>query len=80
LVAAAALASGDSPDQTAARVFDILGKPVSLLVWLLEKIFKLSASSSAGLWFLFHFAYWMVIGALLGWVVGILRSSVLGDE
>ena len=80
LIALIALASGDSPNQTSAHVFDILGKPVALFVWLLEKVFGLSKAGSAGLWFLFHFVYWMLLGALAGWGVGIVRSKAAGDE
>jgi hypothetical protein len=46
----------------------------------MQKIFILSEPSSAGLWFLFHFIYWMLIGALVGWGVDILRSKAAGDE
>ncbi len=80
LIALIALASGDNPNQTWARVFDILGKPVALIVWILEKAFGLSKGSSSGLWFLFHFIYWMLIGALAGWGASIVRSNVTGDE
>jgi hypothetical protein len=80
LIAVIALASGDSPTQTWAHIFDILGKPVSLFVWVLEKVFQLSKGSSAALWFLLHFVYWMVIGALAGCATSVLRSKLFGDE
>jgi hypothetical protein len=80
LIALIALASGDSPNQTWAHVFDFLGKPVALFVWLLEKVFGLNKGSSAGLWFLLHFIYWMLIGAFAGWGVSIVRSKAVGDE
>jgi hypothetical protein len=79
LVGAAALASGDSPNPIVAHVFDFLGTPVSLLVWLLQQLFGLSDVSAAGWWFLFHFAYWMLLGGLIGWGAAILRSKATGD-
>jgi hypothetical protein len=80
VVALAALASGDSPNPYWARAFDILGAPVAFAVLLLEKLFGLDKGSSVGFWLLFHFAYWGLIGGLMGWGYGVLRSKVLGDE
>jgi hypothetical protein len=79
LVALIALASGDMPDPTSARVFDVLGKPVALFVWFLEKLLGLSEGNLMPLWFVLHFVYWMFIGALLGWLVGALCLKLFGN-
>ena len=79
IVAFAALSSGDSPNLALARVFDILHTPVALFVLGLEKVFGLDEGTSVGIWLLLLFVYWMVIGGLIGWGVGIVRSKVLGE-
>jgi len=80
LVGGAALFSGDSAHQDAARIFDILDTPVSVAIWILEHVFRFRHESTIGWWFLFHFGYWMILGGLVGWGVGILRSKVIGDD
>jgi hypothetical protein len=80
LVGGAALFSGDSAHPESARIFDIIDKPVSVPIWILEHIFRFSHESTIGWWLLFHFAYWMLLGGLVGWGIGIVRSEVIGDE
>jgi hypothetical protein len=75
VVAFAALASGDSPNLNFARAFDVLGAPVGFAVLILEKLFGLSEGSSVAAWLLLHFAYWMLIGGLVGWGLSVLRSK-----
>jgi hypothetical protein len=80
LVAAAALASGDSPNQAAARVFDLLGTPVSLFVLLLKKLFGLGDASTVGVWLISHFVYWMLLGSGCACGISILRYKATGKE
>jgi hypothetical protein len=68
LVALAALASGDSPNPSVARFFDIVEKPVSII-----------SGNNIALWLLLHFAFWMMIGGLLGWGIAVLKSKLLGE-
>ena len=75
LVALIALWSGDSPNQAVARIFDILGAPVGLFVLVLDKVFALDEGASAGIWIALFFAYWMLIGGLVGWGLGKLRPK-----
>ncbi len=80
MIAWAALWSGDSPDLTAARLFDILDTPVNAVIWILVHVFRFKQQSTMGWWFLLHFGYWTVLGGLAGWVVGVVRLKLFGDD
>jgi hypothetical protein len=73
------ITSGDSPNQNFARAFDMLHAPVSFVVFGLEKVFGLDEGTSVGIWLVLLFAYWMTIGALIGWGVSAVKSKVLGE-
>lgn len=74
------LASIATMDKKSLFILRIVGKPVELLTWVLQKVFRLSDGSTALIGWFGMAIYCMIIGGLLGWGVSIMYAKVTGDE
>jgi len=43
-------------------------------------VFGYKEQSTMGWWFLLHFGYWTILGGLGGWLAGVLRMKLFGDD
>ena len=67
-------------DQQAARILEIIIAPVALLVWIVKHLFRLGDGGTMVWFLLFYFTYWMLLGALVGWGVAVVKAKITGDE
>jgi hypothetical protein len=70
------LASIATVDKLTLQILSIVNKPVELLIWLAQNVFRLSDESTALMGWLGLAVYWMVLGGLIGWGVSVTYSKV----
>ena len=74
------LASIATVDKKTLVILRVISKPVEWTMWVAQKIFGLSSSSTALLGWLGLGIYWMILGASIGWGVSVLLSKSSGTE
>lgn len=67
-------------DKGAEHILFVMSKPVEWVMWLAHKILGLSDGSTALMGWLCLGLYWMIIGGVIGWGAGVIRSKVTGAE
>jgi hypothetical protein len=74
-----AMFAGDSPSHTPERVFGYIESPVFALMWVLTHL-GLQDDQGMNIFFMFHFGYWALLGALVFGGVAWLWVRVTGSE
>jgi len=74
------LASIATEDKKILFILRIVLMPVEFVTWVAQKGLGLSDMSTALMGWFGATIYCMVLGGLIGWGVGVLRSKVTGDE
>ncbi len=74
------LASIATVDKKTLVIMRVVSKPVEWVMWVAQKLLGLSDGSTALMGWLAMGIWCMILGALIGWGVGVLHSKATGDE
>ena len=73
------LAAIATVDKKTVVIMRVLSKPVEWVIYLAQKILIWSDGTTSLMGWLGMAAYWMLLGALIGWGASVLHSKSSGD-